>query len=596
MTLTHSIPDIGIIEVKLGGLPERLFCIMEQKGEVSRLERLLHLGMLHKAFPGMRHTRWDYTMAILYFIQKISEAGWEGLPCSKKVAGVKISGRDILQILALVINIGHLPGTFSVEKGVSRFLNARKDLLASLLREADLKANNLLVDYTNLNRILALVKLNEWLTSADTDFHEPLKVAKKLLSEVILNIAPTEHRRRMFEYFNLIRRFAYQTLDCLYVNLPVVIDYKGFVFRPHIFSPKVRYLVSDLVDNYTRVVYNQIYHSDEACRLVAIWSDAIYHLLEKSQNPLYDIKKWLKKALIDDIPVTLKEDNPKNVLSITLPHRFGPNLLTRAFHAKNVDVLEMEILKENPSSKTAILYIPGLRGELRFSLFINSDLDISPSMLIWVLIWFYQKFNDVLGGTGLFIKATVERLLEITAGEGIESTINVAPDEFFHERIQPFLVPEDKIKIFRASQKEDALKLFKDKEQPDWEPLVKAQFLECKMLKEVTYKVWERPKKGIVKYYVVIPGQIKFRSHEEDLCEFDGALLKITKPKGKKKSKTSLFLLEAKSGRRTAIEDAQRDLQNKLQKLGGVYAQGKVKKLGRKSAYAIVEIPCSQRA
>src|SRR5690606_34096608 len=92
-------------------------------GEVHRLERLRHLGVLERSLQGISHTRWDYTASMLYVATKLRPAG-----TSRKVMFGKTcfsSFTAAVQVAALLSNIGHLPGTFAVEKGVMRWLHAR---------------------------------------------------------------------------------------------------------------------------------------------------------------------------------------------------------------------------------------------------------------------------------------------------------------------------------------------------------------------------------------------------------------------------------------------------------------------------------------
>jgi len=126
MKFSYSIPLIGSVEIELKDYPQKFYYFLKRKGEIKRLERLDHLGVLHNVFAEIRHTRWDYTITMLYLIQQFSESKMEGLSASKRINGLKLSGRDMMQLLALAANIGHLPGTFGVEKGVMRYRGGEK--------------------------------------------------------------------------------------------------------------------------------------------------------------------------------------------------------------------------------------------------------------------------------------------------------------------------------------------------------------------------------------------------------------------------------------------------------------------------------------
>jgi len=87
----------------------------------------------------------------------------------------------------------------------------------------------------------------------------------------------------------------------------------------------------------------------------------------------------------------------------------------------------------------------------------------------------------------------------------------------------------------------------------------------------------------------LIPRRICIRKEKQDLCEFDGAMFSI---KGKRRSisRMNLFLLEAKSGRTISKNEARKQIQKKLKRLGGLYKQGRVFNLSRRSAYAMIDL------
>ncbi len=155
------------------------------------------------------------------------------------------------------------------------------------------------------------------------------------------------------------------------------------------------------------------------------------------------------------------------------------------------------------------------------------------------------------------------------------------------------LVPDDRIVVFRANQKKEALDLFRTKPETTWDSTKKEHFFECTMLRDLIKKEWKGPQPGLAKHHIVIPGRIKFRSSKGDLCKFDGALLKITS-RGRKIREAVLSILESKAGKKASTERVKKGLQHKIEKLGGSYRKGYLKKIdtkkGRKSAYAKIDL------
>jgi len=513
-----------------------------------------------------------------------------------------------MQLLALAVNIGHLPGTFAVEKGTMRYLVTHGDIARKLCKPVNLdEAKFKKIDYLNLNKLLLLVKLQSWLDDGikiNDREKEIIKVVKTISSEIFLSEPETEHKEKVKDYFNFIRRVSYQLLDCLYVNLPIRIDYREFIdqlSKPLINKEEIR-AIRELTDCYTCIVYKQIYHSDKACNALAVWSDRVFEKLIQQNDTLEMVKKWLKSSELSDVVQNPYYDL-KSVFSFTLPRKFGANFLTESFQDLQVDKLEMEVAKLLESKKVLILYIPGLKDPI--------SEDFSPSELLFhvysdktngtdkfecwrtialILVWTYGQFKDSWG-VGIIAKAAMESILQTLAPDHCKTTVTLASDEFFEDEDGSLLVPEDKVKIFHVSQLsqcKELLQVFRRKEAVTWGAGLKEQFHECEFLKELIKKKWPKPRGGLAQYLIMLPGRIKFidRTTQQDICEFDGALLTIKKRK--QISNMTLFLLEAKSGKRNSKFAGEKYLRNNLDKLG-IDRLSKVRRI-KKDAYVEITL------
>jgi len=602
MEFSYSIPLLGLLKIELAGYPETFYCLLEEKGEVNRLQKLKHLGVLQNVFMGMRHTRWDYTVTMLYLIQLLSEAKFEGLSCEKKIGKLRLSGRDMMQLLALANNIGHLPGTFAVEKGTMRYLIMHKVIARKFCKSANLsEANFKKIDYLNLNKLFLLFKLRSWLDDIEVNDHERevIEAVKILSNEVFLSQPKTQHMKRIQDHFNFIRRISYQLLDCLYVNLPIQIDYREFIsqFSKFQIDKEEMQRIYKLTDHYACIVYREIYHSDRACKAVTVWADEVFKSLIKQSNALEVVKKWLDNPELGNT-VQSPCCDAEQVFSCVLPYKATINLLTNSFRDSQVDKLEMEVAELLRSKKVLILYVPGLKdpiseepspGELLFRVYSDgtnrTDKHESWRALALILVWTYRQFRNSWG-VGLIVKAAMESILHLLA-PNTEVVVTLAPNEFFKDK-ENVIVPEDKVKIFHASEYKKVLQIFPRKEITSWNAAFKEQFHECKVLEKIIKKTWENPQKGLGQYWVILPGRIKFIecSPRRDICEFDGALLTIKKRRYI--SEMILFLLEAKSGRRSSKFIGKKDLHEKLTKLG-ITQLSKIRGIG-KDAYAEITL------
>ena len=75
ISFKHVIPHVGPTEIHLYTPVDRVYRLLDECKEISRLKGLRHLGALSHALPGTRHTRWDYTVALLYYAQSLDLPG-----------------------------------------------------------------------------------------------------------------------------------------------------------------------------------------------------------------------------------------------------------------------------------------------------------------------------------------------------------------------------------------------------------------------------------------------------------------------------------------------------------------------------------------
>lgn len=602
----HSIPTIGTVQIRLDGYPEQLYKLMNRLGEIDRLKKLHHLGVLQYAFPGMKHTRWDYTLTSLYLLQLFSEARYAGLSPNVKMSGVLLSGRDMLQILALLSNIGHLPGTFAVEKGVLHCLISH-NILADLLTKAGLKRDSQ-IDYLNINRVFCLIKLRKWLSKANENEGRLLKIGIQLITELVTKNPGSLHRERIFNLFHMTRRVAYQIVDCLYANLPIRIDYVEFTRQITKFAAGSLHWepMIGLMDDYTRIVYQQIYHAETLHNDVIGFTVTVCDILKKSNDLIDEISEhWLMASSLEDIGIDKMEKKYELMLGARLPHKFGPDFMIESLLDKTVDKIEVDFTKFIPNARLLILYIPGLRdpitqktsaGDLSIDVFTEKGISIENSLktAALILIWCYNNLQDTFG-QGTVLKAFLEGIFRLASERSdITVSINVYPEEVFRDVDVPYLVLDDHINIYRVKEKKKAMKIFRRNEDDNWNSTIKEQFYESRIAREMIKRRWpSRRLRRVAQFIVLIPARIHFLKGKKELCEFDGGML-IVKERNEKITEMSLFLLEAKSGKRSSKFESNKQLAKNFHGIGGFYNDGKIFNLKGKNAYGVIRLVCKE--
>lgn len=319
MLIDHALPGVGPSQIRLYAPADALYELLSREGEIRRLNSLRHLGTLSQAHPGTRLARWDYTVAMLHYVNRIATMSGTN---NFTLGNIEFSSNvAALQTLALVWNVGHLPGTFAVEKGVYRFLLERSfqaptrpllvrhrehPRIAELLLEGDRLLRD--EDYYGLCRILAAAKL---LGMADDAESLAFRIAASFYWPIVSNRVPEPSPRwaRLRELFKVIRHVAYLTLDCPFTGIPwlpsipalvdqlvagALGDLRTFVFQ-----------VCEVLSPVERATAHSIYHSLPA-RANTAWVAADIHAkLLRSNDAAADIDRWLKSGLMRVLHVPL---------------------------------------------------------------------------------------------------------------------------------------------------------------------------------------------------------------------------------------------------------------------------------------------------
>jgi hypothetical protein len=113
----YFIPTVGAVQAEFFAESAALLVHLEDRGEIQRVQRLRQLGLVELAWPMARHTRWDFTMLLLDLARRTKDLPriHVGSPV-RLTSQVQISsGRELLSCWAMLLNLGHLHGTFATE-------------------------------------------------------------------------------------------------------------------------------------------------------------------------------------------------------------------------------------------------------------------------------------------------------------------------------------------------------------------------------------------------------------------------------------------------------------------------------------------------
>lgn len=243
----YNLPGFGLVRVRLFTQARAVFDFLEQYGHITALKGVDQLGPIRQVLPGAHHTRYEYLMAQLAIITELCHLKGQ-LPAGLSVGSRRGTfGRlhgethdptngEILMVLAMLGNIGHLPSTFSGERALMKYLrdnNRSRKAFGRGLPELDrerfdraLRANNLY----QFNYLIASFLLNRYRRRDGGD--EVVDFCQRVLRS-FTTLEPSDADQSLVALWSLyrsIRRLTYLALDSHYAPVPFSLDLASIFF------------------------------------------------------------------------------------------------------------------------------------------------------------------------------------------------------------------------------------------------------------------------------------------------------------------------------------------------------------------------------
>lgn len=231
--LEYHIPLVGRIRTSLYREARQLYEFLDKKGEIARLKKLDHLGVVRRAYEGAHHPRWEYIVLIMHLIDLIRNNVHEAhLSSSSKIGAHTISsGQELLKMWVLLLHLGHVPWTFTAERAllaeVKRSRTLYRDLLGALPDDQWRAYGRRLVQQEDVYRfyhVIACLRLSrlaegvpggsEWMTA---------------LKSYCLRERPVE---RLAGIYERVRQIAFIALDSHYTPAMAGLDVSEMVTEP----------------------------------------------------------------------------------------------------------------------------------------------------------------------------------------------------------------------------------------------------------------------------------------------------------------------------------------------------------------------------
>ena len=245
--LRYNLPGFGLIRVHLFDSARQVFDFYDSYGHLRELREIKQLGTLTEVLPGAHHTRYEYLMAQLALITELCYLTGQlpaGLSMTRSrpsfgtIPGISAppSNAEILMVLALLTNIGHVPTTFAGERALLKHL--RDDSKARGAFRAGLPDG----DREGFGRIIetfSVYRLNYYIALFVTERYrrktggpEIVDFSQSILRSFIQTRPddPDQALVALWAVFRSIRRITYLALDSLYAPVPFSLDLSSFFF------------------------------------------------------------------------------------------------------------------------------------------------------------------------------------------------------------------------------------------------------------------------------------------------------------------------------------------------------------------------------
>ncbi|ALK06251.1 MAG: hypothetical protein AAY43_11875 [Methanosarcina sp. 795] len=249
LLLNYHVPGLGKLSAQLYENSSATYLLLNSNDHIKRMRNIEQLGVIHNVYEGVHHSRWEYVMTQLGLLHRLYPSdkkaggrpleGW-GLNSDIEFLDTRFSGTEVIQIWILLSNAGHLPGTFSSEKALMKYIikdSRIKEILRNSLKDDNVK---LYFDYIletediyNFNKVLSFFFLEHY-RDQDPELVDLLievlkfycigcdSLKKEVTPEKMISL--DKKRSNFLLIFNRLRQISYLYLDSLYGPVPFDFD------------------------------------------------------------------------------------------------------------------------------------------------------------------------------------------------------------------------------------------------------------------------------------------------------------------------------------------------------------------------------------
>ncbi|WP_440955366.1 hypothetical protein ACSAZK_17900 [Methanosarcina sp. Mfa9] len=326
-TLKYHLPGLGQLKAELYLNSLQAYKLIKEKSHVQRLKEIDQLGVIRNVYEGVHHSRWEYVMVQLGILHQLNVIDLDtGCKPSKGMglnSKVTINSRntsyvEIIQMWIMLLNMGHLPGTFSSEKALLKCLKGDYTLQKSLkdglpnkevksyffkiIAEENIYDLHKVLSFFYLSRykrynpelIEYLVKVLE-LYCIDypvIDKYDEFDIVRKKSIEITLN--------KNKQIFNKIRQISYLYLDSKYGPTPFNFDLECILINLSEYVDKL-FLdngnhIAQSINDFDKFLSSTIYQSEDSLQAQGFHVKRVAENIKKmcKDDEIYGINKFFK--------------------------------------------------------------------------------------------------------------------------------------------------------------------------------------------------------------------------------------------------------------------------------------------------------------
>jgi hypothetical protein len=140
-TLKYHVPGLGELKADLYENSSEAYNLLKENGHVNRLKEIDQLGVIRNVYEGAHHSRWEYVMLQLGILHRLNTTDFDlgfkpskgtGLSSNVTIGNRNATYLEVIQMWILLLNMGHLPGTFSSEKALIKCIKEDTELQKSI--------------------------------------------------------------------------------------------------------------------------------------------------------------------------------------------------------------------------------------------------------------------------------------------------------------------------------------------------------------------------------------------------------------------------------------------------------------------------------